>query len=161
MSARTQDEILARFRAIADDDWMGFRREVVTDAMTLETLCAAYPDHDPAKIAKAWEPTDTEDHARQYLTLAIGKILDHRGISATRSVSKLGEYAWLLGRDDVVEAMHAADYAQYGAPKVKAFAEGMGWPWPGDLDDEDAAALARMAEGKHCEPEGCGAGCGL
>lgn len=154
MSTRTQEQILARFRTIApgDDEW-GFRTDVITDAMTLPTLQAAFPDHDPQKIAEVWQPTDVLDHARQYLEFAIGKILDHRGLSASRSVTKLREYAWVLGRDDVVDAMDAAGYAQYGAPKVQAFAQGMGWPWPADVE------LKRMAAGQLCEP-GCEMGCG-
>lgn len=155
MSGRSQDEILARFRSVTDDDAWGFRREVITDAMTLATLQAAFPAHDPEKIAAAWEPTDVEDHARIYLDFAIEKILDHRSLSADRSVLKLREYAWVLGRDDVVDAMDAAPYPQYGAPKVKAFADGMGWPWP-----DDSVELKRVAAGQLCDPAGCEMGCG-
>jgi len=88
----------------------------------------------------------------EYLEFAIGKIQGHRGISAGRSVDKLREMAWLLGRDDVMAAMDKADYQNYGAPKIKAFAEGMGLPWP---DDED---LARMALGYPCTDD-CEGGC--
>ena len=70
------------------------------------------------------------------------------------SVEKLTEYAWLLGRDDVVATMNRADYVQYGAPKVKAFALGLGLPWP-----EDDEELERMAYGEPCQP-GCEGGCG-
>jgi hypothetical protein len=67
------------------------------------------------------------DAARDYYHFALGKIADERGISAERSVVKLREYAWLMGRDDVVDAMDAAPYPQYGAPKVAAFGEGFGF----------------------------------
>lgn len=149
-TARTQDEILARFREVTDDDWLGFRREVLTDAMTVDTLRAALPNGD---IEDTWTPEETEPAARGYLGFAIEKILDHRGISASRSVDKLREYAWLLGRDDVVSAMDDAGYEQYGAPKVAAFAAGMGWEWPDDRE------LARMADGLPCR-DGCEEGCG-
>ncbi|WP_301547102.1 hypothetical protein [Micromonospora sp. C95] len=56
----------------------------------------------------------------------------------TRSVDKLGELAWLLGRDDIVAAMDHAGYPMYGAPKVKAFADGFGWPFLDDLDGDEA-----------------------
>lgn len=147
---RTQDEILSRFREADEDDFLGFRREVLAEAMTLDTLRVALPD--AKDLPTEWTPTDTEAAARNYLSFAITKIEDHRGISASRSVDKLTEYAWLLGRDDVVAAMEAVEYAQYGAPKVKAFADCMGWPWP------DGPDLARMAEGLPCE-DGCDAGC--
>lgn len=87
------------------------------------------------------------------LPFALGKILNHRGISASRSVDQLTEYAWLLGRDDVVQAMQDAAYPQYGAPKVKAFGEGLGLEWPG------TEPMRRMADGLPCSDD-CWQGCG-
>lgn len=148
---RTQEEIQRRL-AEPGDDFFDFRTEVLVAALDYEH---AKPHLKPDTTEAEWEARDkdTETTAREYLTFAIGKIEDHRGISAARSVQKLTEYAWLLGRDDVVTAMNAADYPQYGAPKVKAFADGMGWPWPAD------AELARMADGLPCT-EDCYGGCG-
>lgn len=74
-------------------------------------------------------------------------------------MDKLGELAWLLGRDDIVVAMDHAGYPMYGAPKVKAFADGFDWPFLDDLDGDDRPALARMAEGQQCDPQGCERGC--
>lgn len=91
----------------------------------------------------------------QQLDFAVVKILGHRGISANRSVDRLREYAWLMGRDDLMSAMDAAEFPQYGAPIVKAFADAMGWPF-GDPGDE---VLARMASGEPCT-DGCEEGCG-
>lgn len=154
---RTQDEILSRFRMAAEGyaDFFGFAREVLGEAMTLDTLKQALP---AAEELPEWEPADDAvllAKARDYLHFAIQKIQDHRGISASRSVDKLREYAWLLGRDDVVDAMDKAEYENYGAPKVYAYATGMGWvdDWPVD------AALGRMAAGEPCVP-GCESGCG-
>ena len=152
---RTQDEILARFRAAVPDDYFGFRREVLVEGMDHATLRVALGAEIGADITA---PEDIESNARDYFPFAVEKIVYHRSISATRSVDKLREYAWLLGRDDVVSAMDSAAYPQYGAPKVRAFADGMGWPWP-ELDPDDVAALARMAAGDFCEPT-CGQGCG-
>jgi hypothetical protein len=153
--ARTAQEITDRIEAVGDDDFFGFAREVLIPQLPYDD---ARPFLKPEVTAQDWqgpaEPETIEEEARGYLDFAIKKILGHRGISASRSVSKLTEYAWLLGRDDVVAAMEEADYAQYGAPKIKAFAEGMSYPWPVDCD------LDRMAAGLPCEPD-CGAGCGL
>ncbi len=146
---RTQAEILERHSQA--DNFLGFARDALAEALDAEHLAAA--GYAPGEGWK--EPTgeSVEQTARGYLIFAIGKIEDHRGISAERSTIKLREYAWLLGRDDVVEAMSEADYPQYGAPMVKAFAEGMGWDWPADVE------LNRMAEGLPCE-DGCESGCG-
>jgi hypothetical protein len=152
-TTRTQAEIVARLAA--SDGMFGFDREVLIGALDFEHA-------KPYLNAEVTEDQWFEDgrgernvlsDAMAYLGFAIDKILNHRGISASRSVEKLREYAWLLGRDDVVAAMDEADYAQYGAPQVKAFAVGMGLTWP-DIPD-----LARMANGEPCEP-GCESGCG-
>jgi hypothetical protein len=153
--SRTQEEILGRFRDVAAGDMFGFRREVLCDAMDAPTFRIAVGPE--STIPDDWEPlagAELENTARGYLTFAIGKILDHRGISAERSVAKLAEYAWLMGRDDVVAAMRTVAYPQYGAPKVLAFAAGMGWEWP-----HDDVALERMAAGEPCSDD-CDAGCG-
>lgn len=154
MTTRTQEEILARFRATRDDDMFGFKAEVLAKCMTFET---AEGIRKKGITAEEWgQPlnlSELRDAAREYLGFAIGKIKNHRGISAHRSVQKLEEYAWLLGRDDVVAAMRAAEYPQYGAPTVKAFAEGMGW-W-----DKPDKALERMTQGLPCTDD-CDEGCG-
>lgn len=153
MTARTQDEIVARFRAA--DDIFDWAREVLVEVMTADTTRKI----NPRAACNNWTPWTAEQlqtEARNYLTFTIGKILDHRGLSAERSVIKLREFAWLLGRDDVVQAMDAAEYPQYGAPKVRAFAHGMGWAFG---SDDAREALDRMAQGVECWP-GCGEGCG-
>jgi hypothetical protein len=156
--SRTQAQILARFRDVADSDWGGFRREVLASSMDLDTLRAALPDAELGGVDRpTMPPADVEREARAYLEFAVEKILGHRGISAERSVEKLEEFAWLLGRGDVIAAMDEADYSQYGAPKVRAFAAGMGWPFRAGSDREQAE-LERMADGSPCR-EDCQEGC--
>lgn len=152
---RSQDEIVARIEAYAGStskDYFGFRHGVLVAHLDFEH---AQPYLKDGVTTQEWAATqeDLTAAAQRCLKFAISKVEDHRGISADRSVQKLEEYAWLLGRDDVVAAMEAADYPQYGAPKVKAFADGMGWPWPADPD------LARMAQGLPCSDD-CYGGCG-
>lgn len=159
MTARTQDEILARYEA--SDDFFGFAREVLLEAMTVDSIgkVTDAPKETVIEVVRQVEAAGPlEKRARDYLAFAVGKIVDHRGISAERSVTKLREFAWLLGRDDVVQAMDASDYPQYGAPKVKAFADGMGWPFTADSAWQQQA-LEAMALGRLCEDE-CMQGCG-
>lgn len=156
MTARTQDEILARFQAA--DDMFGFAREVLIEAMTPETVLRFNPDATIGDDWTAWSAADVKAKALSYLDFAIEKATGHRGLSAERSVTKLREFAWLLGRDDVVAAMDAAEYPQYGMPKVKAFADGMRWPFSAETSWEQRA-LNRMAQGLPCTDD-CGEGCG-
>lgn len=161
-ATRTQEQILARYaEATADpDDILGWRREVLILPMTVETLRTLPGIENVPTTVEPLTYDQVEKEAREYLEFAVGKIVWHRGISASRSVQKLREFAWLLGRDDVVTAMDAAAYPQYGAPQVKAFAEGMGWPFLDALQDvEERTRLDRMAAGQPCEDD-CAAGCG-
>lgn len=158
---RTQDEILARYREVAEADVFGFRRDVLASTMTADALRQAGVTVEDA-LAAELPMLDTAEkvtfEATEYLKFAIGKIIDHRRISATRSVDKLTEYAWLSGRDDVAKAMGEAEYAQYGAPKVRAFAEGMALPFLEDAPDFGRTALDRMSAGMPCY-DGCDQGC--
>lgn len=142
---RSQTDIVARMEAIKDEDWMGFQRDVLLGYLDYEH---AKPYLKPEATAEEWaEAMTAEDPAvagAEYLQFAIGKARDHRGISASRSVDKLTMYAWLAGRDDVVAAMDEADYANYGVPKLRAFAEGMSCSWPTD------AELDGMSRGAGC-----------
>lgn len=154
MTARTQEEILARIAVVKPDDIFGFRFDVLGVALDFEHARAFLK---PEATAEAWADIqvcacDWDAAARDYYKFALGKIENHRGISASRSVEKLTEYAWLLGRDDVIAAMDAAEYPQYGAPKVAAFAAGFGLAWPEDV------AMVRMSSGLPCEDD-CYEGC--
>ena len=154
ITTRTQDEILTRARSIQDDDFLGFRTEVLVGALDYEHARGFLkPETTPEEWGPAPDDAAVLAQARDYYQFALGKIRDHRGISASRSVDKLTEFAWLLGKDDVVTAMGETEYAQYGAPKIKAFATGFGLDWPADED------MTRMAAGEPCEP-GCAEGCG-
>lgn len=156
MTTRTQDEIRARFDA--SDDFFGFAAEVLAESMTADTIRQINPNAE-VNDHQAQTTEQVTEAAREYLGFAVEKITSHRGLSAERSVIKLREFAWLLDRDDVIAAMDAAEYPQYGAPKVKAFADRMGWPFISYVEDYERPALARMSNGEPCR-EDCMDGCG-
>lgn len=153
MSARTQEEILAQIEAVTGDDFFGFRREVLIAVLDYEHARQFLKEDTTPEEWAQEQVTDVLAAGFGYYGFALGKIRDHRGISASRSVAKLREYAWLLGRDDVITAMDEADYPQYGAPQVAAFAKGFGLDWPTE------AAMMRMSSGLPCEDD-CMDGCG-
>ena len=155
---RSESEILERLKGIeAEGGFLNFAPEVLREALGFEWCKAHGGTKEDAEPWESWDGKTLEEAARSYLEFAYDKATDHRGISANRSVDKMREFAWLLGRDDVVEAMDAAEYVQYGAPKLKACADGLGWDFP---DDNDNETLARMARGESCE-EMCEEGCGV
>ncbi|MET9222422.1 hypothetical protein ABZX65_27160 [Streptomyces sp. NPDC003300] len=124
---RTSAEIFAR--AQAADDLFGWAQEVLLNYCDYETVLPLLNDgvtaEEWAKVAS--DPAKVGEAARKYHLLALGKIAAERGISAERSVIKLREFAWLMGRDDVIAAMDAAPYPEYGAPKVAVFGQLMGY----------------------------------
>jgi hypothetical protein len=90
--------------------------------------------------------------AIRYLEFAFGKALDHRGISAGRSVQKLREFAWLLGMDEAVAfADDENNYPNYGVPVLKHMARALGVTIPPDIEKWEDGAMCNP----HCE-EGCG-----
>lgn len=130
---RSQDEIAAR--AEAADDLFGWAQDVLLPHLDYEHAKPLLKD---GVTADEWADYTAGEGPlataiTSYYQFALGKIEDQRGISAERSVIKLREMAWLAGRDDVVAAMDAAPYPEYGAPKVAAFAAGFG------LDAKDGA----------------------
>lgn len=156
MTARTQEEILARYQDItrAETDWMGFRREALAALMDGATLKKT-GDY-TVGLEHTIEASDPVVLLGEYFEFACGKASDHRGISAGRSIDKLTEYAWAAGFDDAVTAIDAAGYENYGAPKLYALSECVDTlTWP--VDDE---ALHRMSLGQPCN-EDCQSGCGM
>lgn len=153
---RSQEEIVQRIRDIqsSEEDMFGFRVKVLAPALTWENV-KEFMKEDAEK--GDWQDGITAQdafyQASAYYFFAIEKIVNHRGLSAFRSVEKLSEYAWLLCRDDIVDLMADADYENYGAPKIKVFGEGLGLGWP------TMHAIVNMAAGEPCEP-GCESGCG-
>lgn len=151
--AHTQDEIVARMTSFeASTDYFGIRASTLFGFLDLKH---ARPLLRPGVTPAEWGPIpDPLGAAREYLDFAIGKAVDHRGLSALRSVSHFREWAWLSGDPDFTAALDA-DYSYYGAPILHAVAVALGQDelWAARLTPE----LERMSEGVPCSPDcsGC------
>lgn len=157
MSAvRTPEEIVARIEHLQGnpfDDFFGVQRSDLIRTLPYEH---ARPYLGPEETAETWIPApDPLASALAYVPFAVGKIVDHRGLSAGLSVDHFEGWAWLLG-DDILAAFEAADYPQYGAPKVYAFLRAVDRldAWPA----ADHPELERMRVGDRCTPD-CWEGC--
>lgn len=162
MKMRTQEEIAEEYRITTGPnsfDMFGFRSTILIRSMTFATASPLNILKDDT-TEREWNefaqimPEDVLKEAKEYVSFALDKIEGHRGLSADRSVAYMQTWAWLLCRDDVVEAMERADYKPYGAPMVKAFVDGLGLPWP-----KDNEVLNRMANGQDCTDDWCYSGC--
>jgi hypothetical protein len=144
---RTQEAIIERIHAVADTDFLGFEREVLIAALDFEHAREFLL---PEVTADEWREDHLADdeiickEAADYMAFAWGKVEDHRGISAGRSVCKMRSFVWLLGDDALLERFDAAPYAQYGAPQLRVICEEYHWPIP------ESESVRRMTEGLQC-----------
>lgn len=153
---KTLEEILAFYQAHQGRDFLGFAAEVLVPYLPFD-LAKSFLK--PEVTADQWTSKPIAEDAiredmRDYMAFAWSKVDDHRGISASRSVEKMGAWLWLLG-DEEMYALTDDDarYAQYGAPILKAISEKYEFPIPA------GERIERMARGEKCRPD-CDEGCG-
>ena len=158
---RTQDQIVKRIESIKESrrSLFGFPIDVLIPYLDYEH---AKPYLKDTATKESWESdgvpyeTDRESvlvRALDYLEFAWEKALDHRGLSASRSIEKMESYMWLLGESDLVEVCETgANYAPYGAPILAKISDRLGYKMP------EGADVARMTQGLSCRP-GCEEGC--
>jgi hypothetical protein len=156
-TVRTQEEIRDHYEKHRYEDILGFVGDVLLPYLRFELV---KPWLKPECTEEDWGtqlPLAREaivEQMRVYMEFAWEKALNHRGISADRSVTKMAMWLWILGDDDAVRfAKDQDNYPNYGAPVLKYVCERYGFPIP------DSEMLRRMADGARCEP-GCEQGCG-
>lgn len=119
---RTPDEIKARIEHT--DGVLGFKTEVLVSHLPYEAAEEYLKDD---VTADQWEQNrDPMGSLREYLDVAADKARNKRGISAERSVDKLGAWLWLAGRDDLLHEFENARYEPYGRPKLRTLADALG-----------------------------------
>lgn len=129
-------------------DFLGFGSEVLSVHLPEGWQAGHEDNHKDYPLTEEF----VRSKAIDYLAFAFEKAVDHRGISASRSVIKMREYAWLLGMDDVVAfADDDSNYANYGVPILKRMAMALGVELPPEI--------AAWKDGEPCRPD-CNEGCG-
>jgi len=112
----------------------------------------AYPGGEGWDVSPLTKEAVTEE-MRSYMKFAWGKVRDHRGLSASRSVVKMAAWLWILDEDDFAsEILKSENYQQYGAPALAMICRKMGFPIPRDK------ATQNMIEGNRCL-RSCAEGC--
>lgn len=154
---RTDEQILAHIEQVQQADFFGAQQNGLLLALSYP---AAKPLINDAIDEFEWASqyhTDAErveDDARQYLSFAIGKADDHRGLSAVRSFDHYRAWMWLLGKDELIDWNRPTNY---GAGVLRQISQVMGWE--AEWDKLASPELNRMADGLPCV-EGCQDGCG-
>jgi hypothetical protein len=138
---RSCEEVAQRISSKSKEDFFGFSSEVLIDYAGFEQVKDQLKE-DAVKKYESGEKTwsvigDIKTCAQDfldYMNFAWGKAEDQRGISASRSVCKLGEWLWLMGRGDLHDEIHRDDlYNPYGAPALISICEKMGITVPESL----------------------------
>lgn len=171
---RTQEEIANYLES--NETFLGFNREVLLPYMDWETAKRFFKEEGQETVKEHFEkfgyPKEQDPEVilaemEEYYGFAIGKVLDHRGISASRSIEKMEAWIWLLN-DGNLDKIHWDWYTNYGAPILKEIGDIYGFQYIREPDPNDEYAewtresnrkLLRMADGKPCR-EGCEEGCG-
>lgn len=153
---RTQDEIAAKVRE-SRNQVLDFAGDALLAYLDFEHAREFLkPETTPEKWAEIHVPLDADKviaEMREYMSFAWEKVEDHRGLSAGRSVDKMTAWAWLLGDGGAYEAIEAAEYTNYGAPKLAAICRVLGFPIPDDAGVQRMIAGERCGSGDEC---GCG-----
>jgi hypothetical protein len=153
---RTRDQIAEYYKGRKRWDTLGFEAEVLLpylDTEHLRPFCKEGADLSKHRAQPLTEPRVIRE-MKSYMEFAWGKVIDHRGISAGRSVQKMRAWLWLLGDDELVSFCDdERNYPQYGAPILRRICQKYKLPIPkGEMVD-------RMARGLACQA-GCDMGCG-
>lgn len=146
---RKSSEIVDRIKTTAKQP-MNFEPEVLAQYLSFDDAA----DVRNEKVTQDEWGTQTrpltrdavlEDAAEYMGRIGWDKCVNHRGISAYRTIQKMTAWVWLIEDGDAVAFLEDdANYPQYGAPALKYLCERFGWPIP---DDE---SVLRMAAGKPC-----------
>jgi hypothetical protein len=141
LSLRSPKEVFARIKEAENSDYLGFAKEVLMDYADFGDVKHLFKDDYVKEIESGtsqWKQiSDLRECAQEfldYMNFAWGKAEDQRGISASRSVQKLGEWLWLMNREDLYDEISRDDlYNPYGAPALISVCEKMDIPVPKSL----------------------------
>lgn len=163
---RTQEEIIGRIKEKLPADFFGFQTQDLLLALMKENILehgkALGLDIDDPKEFDDFEPQFRDDESvrgriRSYMSFAFDKAVNHRGISAERSIAHYRSWLWLIGDEELLAfAEDDNNYMNYGAPILKKIAERYMIELP------KSNVFECMARGEECPEcrEGHSSGCG-
>lgn len=128
----SQDKIIERYNEVKNE-FMSFEGEVLIDFLSFESAKEFLKNDYVAEVVAGTKEyafvSDINEAAQDfldYMNFAWGKAQDERGISASRSVQKLGAWLFVMGRDDLRLIIDNDDlYNPYGAPALIAVCKEM------------------------------------
>lgn len=158
---RPIDEILSRIEEVEPGDFFGAQLDGLIQALPFEHAKRWLLDDEASEAI--WEEDRSKDpkaDAVKYLEFAVGKALDHRGLSAGRDIDHYRGWLWLLCTDEEFAEFEETDYEPYGVPQLKVAARLLGVEEWFTTRCETDGRLMRMADGDSCSRD-CQEGCGF
>lgn len=136
---KTQEQLIERYRVLAEDDFFGAKRGDLATYMTAESLAAAgepVREDQAHLVGKTLTRDAVLTEMRNYMTFAWDKANNERGLSAGRSINHFEAWLWLLGDEEALAFAEDDDnYPEYGRPILRFICERFGFP----IEDEAAA----------------------
>ena len=136
LTKRTQDEIVARIKTVAKDDFFGFERTDYLECLDYEHAKEFLKEDTTESqwleaLNKAKAPAES---IMEYMPFAWDKANNCRGISASRSISHMTAWLWLHGDEELFNRFAQEEYRHYGKEKLIVVCEAFGIDWKA-LDD--------------------------
>ena len=141
LSLQSSKSIREKYDTVKENDFFGFASQVYFEFIDWEDCKDLYQAEyiqDVESGKEKFEPiTDIMEAAQDfldYMNFAWGKAQDKRGISASRSITKLSAWLWIMGRPDLSEEIEKDElYNPYGASALISICEKMGINVPASL----------------------------
>lgn len=138
MTDRTDDEILARIEEVKHEDWIGTERSELITRLPFdkaqEFLKEGAPKSDWVVLGRDRETVLAK--LKEYMPFAWEKANNCRSISASRSLSHMRAFLWLMQDDALLDALNILEYSHYGKPQLREICERFGIDWRALDDDE-------------------------
>lgn len=105
------------------------------------------------------DPDRVKEELIEYLPFAWDKAINHRGLSAQRSIHHIRNWLWLMEDEETLAFVEDGyNYAQYGVPILKHVSDKYGYEYRTDREELNEA-IERMAKGNPCGlRDDCGCG---
>jgi hypothetical protein len=125
---RSQSDIVERLEARIKNDPLGF--EITEYIFSMDFDHAKPYLKDGVTDWKAETKEETFAKAKKYMSFAIGKAEDERGISANRSIQHYIAWLWLLEEDALLEKVeheYDTNYHDYGIDILRMIEKHFRW----------------------------------
>ncbi len=137
---KNEEEIEKKIESLTN--LFDFSSEVLIPYLSFSKCKERYHNEYVSKIESGEKPEpkpitdiyETVQDMLDYMVFGWSKALDERGISASRTITKLRAWFWLLGREDLVSILEDDRlYNPYGAPMLIKVCNKIGIEVPEDL----------------------------